>query len=174
MTFDPYLTVPPHIQFHIAVALISLMLGPVALYRTKRDRVHKMIGYTWVVCMAAVALSSFTITSFGVIGPFSPIHLLAIFTLWSLFAAMRHVINGRIRLHQIVMRNLYWYGLIIAGLFNFLPGRATNALFFDGREQMGYVVLGVGILALIVNTVLQKRRMSTTGIFPLEKPASVV
>lgn len=174
MTLAPYLTAAPHIQFHIAVALISLILGPFALYTKKRNRLHKTFGYIWVVTMTGVALSSFMITSFGVIGPFSPIHLLAIFTLWSLYTGIRHVVQGRINAHRVTMRNLYWYGLIIAGLFNFLPGRSTNRIFFEGQESFGYYVLGAGILILVANTVLQKRRMQNQSIFSLEKPAAMV
>ena len=174
MTFDPYLTAEPHIQFHIAAALTALCLGPIALYRRARDRTHKIIGYMWLACMVAVALSSFTITSFGVVGPFSPIHLLAVWTLWSLYLAIRHVVQGRIALHRVVMRNLYWYGLIIAGLFNFLPGRTTNALFFEGKEHLGYFVLVGGVALLVCNSIMQKRRVPTSHNFPLEKPATMV
>lgn len=174
MSLAPYLTAEPHIQLHIALALVALGLGPVALYRQRRDRVHKMFGYTWVICMVGVALSSFAITSFGVVGPFSPIHLLSIWTLWSLFIAIRHVINGRIVMHRLVMRNLYWYGLIIAGLFNFLPGRNTNRVFFEGNESAGYWVIIVGITLLVANSLLQKRRLVSGRTFPLEKPATMV
>lgn len=174
MTLEPYLTAAPHIQFHIALAIVALGLGPVALYRKRRDRIHKMYGYAWVVCMTGVALSSFTITSFGVVGPFSPIHLLSVWTLWSLFIAMRHVINGRIALHRLIMRNLYWYGLIIAGLFNFLPGRSTNRIFFEGNETAGYWIIIIGTALLVANSVLQKRRLGAGRIFTLEKPATMV
>ena len=174
MTFAPYLTAEPHIQFHIAAAILALCIGPVALYRKRRDRVHKIIGYTWVTLMALVALSSFLITSFGIVGPFSPIHLLALWTLWSLHLAIKHVVAGNIAMHRLVMRNLYWYGLIIAGLFNFLPGRSTNALFFDGREELGLWVLGAGLALWAANAMRQKRRLSTHSKFPLEKPAPMV
>ena len=90
------------------------------------------------------------------------------------------VLNGDIDLsvslaeHRLVMRNLYWYGLIIAGLFNFLPGRSTNALFFDEREELGLWVLGAGLALLAANAMRQKRRLSTHSKFPLEKPAPMV
>lgn len=178
MTLAPYLTAAPNIQLHIALALASLILGPFALYSRKRGRGHKTVGYIWVVCMAGVALSSFTIHSFAVIGPFSPIHGLALFTLWSLYAAIRHVIAGRIEMHRLTMRNLYWYGLILAGLANFLPGRSTNHIFFAENEQLGFAVIGLGILAMVLNLIAQKRRLrrtdQSTDIFPLEKPASMV
>ena len=36
------------------------------------------------------------------------------------------------------MTNLYWYGLVIAGLFNFLPGRLVNrAVLGDARADYG-------------------------------------
>ncbi|MDG1802446.1 MAG: hypothetical protein P8J02_11425 [Yoonia sp.] len=123
-------------------------------------------------------MSSFTTPSFAMIGPFSPIHGLAIVTLWSLYAALRHVIAGRIALHRMVMRNLYWHGLIIAGLFNFLPGRASNHAFFPENPQLGFVVIGLGVTALVGNTIRQKHRLTKSvqksRIFPLEKPATMV
>lgn len=178
MTLAPYLTAAPNIQLHIVLAVISLILGPVALYMRKKNCTHKIIGYIWVICMTGVALSSFTIHSFAVIGPFSPIHGLAIFTLWSLYSAIRHLIAGRIALHRLVMRNLYWYGLIVAGLANFLPGRATNHAFFPENPSHGFVVIRVGVSTLVINTIRQKQRLnksvSKSRIFPLEKPATMV
>jgi len=178
MILIPYLSAAPNTQLHIILALASIVLGPFALYRHKRDRIHKIVGYIWVICMAGVALSSFTIHSFALIGPFSPIHGLAIFTLWSLYTAIRHVIAGRIALHRLVMRNLYWYGLILAGLANFLPGRATNYAFFPENPAHGFVVIGLGVTALVINTIRQKRRLiksvPKSRIFPLEKPATMV
>lgn len=153
MTLDPYLSAPLHIQIHIVAALIALPLGPVVLYRQSRDLLHKVMGYLWVLAMVTLALSSFLITNFGIIGPFSPIHLLAVLTLWSLWTAVRHARAGRTAAHRIVLRNLYWYGLIIAGLFNFLPGRGTNRVFFDGREALGIWVIVLGLALLLGNLI---------------------
>lgn len=155
MTLVPYLSAPAVIQFHIVVATLSLVLGPVALFRRRRDRVHKVLGYVWVAAMAAVALSAFFIHSFPIIGPFSPIHLLAVLTLWSLWTGVRAAIARDIHRHQIILRSLYWRGLIIAGLVNFMPGRATNAVFFEGHEQAGWVVIVLGG-AMIVADVLRQ------------------
>lgn len=178
MTLIPYLSAAPNIQLHIILALVSIVLGPFALYRRKSDRTHRVVGYVWVICMAGVALSSFTIHSFALIGPFSPIHGLAIFTLWSLYSAIRHVIAGRVTVHRIIMRNLYWYGLILAGLANFLPGRRTNVLFFGQNEQLGYGVIAFGVALMVLSAIVQKRRQKRLSpkprIFPLEKPASMV
>jgi uncharacterized membrane protein len=66
----------------------------------------------------------------AVIGRFGPIHLPSLFAIWSIFEAMRQIYSGNSALHRRIMHNLYWYGLMIAGLVNFLPGRVTNRVFF--------------------------------------------
>ncbi|MEL6885605.1 MAG: DUF2306 domain-containing protein [Pseudomonadota bacterium] len=157
MTLVPLYTADPIVQFHVVCALLALVLGPVALYRRRRDRVHKLLGYSWVCAIAGVALSSFGIHSFAVIGPFSPIHALSLFTLWSLYEGLRLIRSGRVIGHRIVMRNLYWYGLCVAGLFNFLPGRTMNKVLLGGQDGLGYVVTGIG-LVLILLAVLRGRR----------------
>lgn len=157
MTLVPLYTADPIVQFHVVCALFALVLGPVALYRRRRDRVHKLLGYSWVCAIAGVALSSFGIHSFAVIGPFSPIHALSLFTLWSLYEGLRLILSGRVIGHRIVMRNLYWYGLCVAGLFNFLPGRTMNKVLLGGQDGLGYVVTGIG-LGLILLAVLRGRR----------------
>lgn len=157
MTLVPLYTADPIVQFHVVCALLALVLGPVALYRRRRDRVHKLLGYSWVCAIAGVALSSFGIHSFAVIGPFSPIHALSLFTLWSLYEGLRLILSGRVIGHRIVMRNLYWYGLCVAGLFNFLPGRTMNKVLLGGQDGLGYVVTGIG-LVLILLAVLRGRR----------------
>ncbi|MEL6619632.1 MAG: DUF2306 domain-containing protein [Pseudomonadota bacterium] len=157
MTLVPLYTADPIVQFHVVCALFALVLGPVALYRRRRDRVHKLLGYSWVCAIAGVALSSFGIHSFAVIGPFSPIHALSLFTLWSLYEGLRLILSGRVIGHRIVMRNLYWYGLCVAGLFNFLPGRTMNKVLLGGQDGLGYVVTGIG-LVLILLAVLRGRR----------------
>lgn len=148
MSFDPILTAPTHIQIHAAAAFLALVIGPFALLRQRRDKVHKILGYVWVLSMFLAATSSFFIHSFPLIGPFSPIHGLAILALWSLWTAMAHVRAGRYCAHAAVMRSLYWRGLMIAGLFNFLPGRTTNRIFFDDARDAGYIVIAVGLTAI--------------------------
>lgn len=149
ITLQPLLEADAIIQLHVAAASAALVLGPLALYRTRRDVLHKIVGYSWVMGMGVTALSSFWIHTFPLIGPFSPIHLLAVFALWSLFEGMRHVFAGRIRLHQEVLRSLYWRGLIVAGLFNFLPGRVTNRTVFGDAPELGYVVMALGLGGIV-------------------------
>lgn len=161
MSFSPFLDAPLIIQLHVGAALLAILIGPIALYRPQRDRVHKTIGYVWFLAMACVAVSAFFIHSFPVVGPFSPLHLFAILTLWSLWSALVHVRAGRIAAHRATLRSLYWHGLTIAGLFTFLPGRVTNRMLFDERPELGWVVIGLGAPLLAADAVRRRRRLET-------------
>lgn len=149
-SLDPLFNAPLAIHLHVAGALPALLLAPVVLWRRRRDRLHKVAGYSWVLAMALAAISSFWISGFGVIGPFSPIHLLSITTLVGLFTAVRAAIRGNYRLHRRVMHNISW-GLLAAGTLNFLPGRMTNRILLDGAGWQGFamVALAVGLAVLI-------------------------
>ena len=148
MSLAPFLAASPLIQIHAAAATLALVLGPVVIFRRRRDALHKQLGYVWVTFMALAALSSFGIWGFGVIGPFSPIHILSVLALWTLWTSIRAARARDIRRHELALRNLYWRGLIVAGLLNFLPGRSTNRSFFPENPAFGWVVIGVGLTLL--------------------------
>ena len=156
MTLAPFLDAPVYIQLHASTAALAVVLGPFVILRNRRDRLHKTGGYIWVLAMFVVAVSSFWIKEFGLIGPLSPIHLLSVLTLWSLWAGLRHAFAGRIDLHRRVFQNLYWRGLLIARLFNFMPGRATNRSVFPETPDAGWVVIALG-LTLILGDVARRR-----------------
>ena len=91
-----------------------------------------VVGYLWAALMAIVALSSFLIHELRLIGAFSPIHLLSIFTLWSLYMGIRAAKDRRINAHRRWMQNLYVMALLITGAFTFLPGRTMHMVLFGG------------------------------------------
>ncbi|MCF2871978.1 DUF2306 domain-containing protein [Octadecabacter sp. G9-8] len=150
MSFEPFLTAPLHIQIHVAAAVISVALGPLPLYRQRRDRLHKISGYIWVIAMFTVALTAFMIHSFAVLGPFSPLHGFALLTFWSLWRGVTLARRGHIHAHQATFRSLYWFGLMIAGLANFMPDRRTNEAVFAGQDHLGWWVIGAGAMVLIL------------------------
>jgi len=80
--------------------------------------------------MALVAVSSFWIHDIRMIGPFSPIHLLSIFTLAMLVVAVMHARRHRVDRHRKAMTTIFIGALIIAGVFTFLPGRIMHAVAF--------------------------------------------
>jgi uncharacterized membrane protein len=121
MTFDPLLAAPAIVQLHVAGALAALVVGPLAWARRQRDIWHKGLGRLWVGTMAVVALSSFGIHDARVIGPFSPIHLLSVLVLWSLWQGVAAARAGQRADHAQTMRALYVWGLVVPGVFTLLP-----------------------------------------------------
>lgn len=156
MTLLPVLTASPFIQIHICAALTALILGPAVLYRRRRDRLHRRLGYVWVGTMAILALSSFAIpshfTSFGL----GPLHGFAVWTLWSLWAGVRHAIRRNREAHEAVFRSLYTNGLLVAGAFTFLPGRTVNRTVFGEASDWGWAVI-VAVLIVVLIRVLASR-----------------
>ena len=80
--------------------------------------------------MLYVSISSFWIHSIKVVGLFSPIHLLSIFTIWTLYKSVQAVRRKNIAKHKRMMKLLYVLGLVITGLFTLLPNRTMYEVFF--------------------------------------------
>jgi len=156
MTLDPFLTTTPVIQIHILSAIIGLTIGPFAIYRSQRDRVHKALGYVWVGAMAVLALSAFWIEAFWSPYYFGPLHLFAVLTLWSLWVGVRAAIRRDFDKHQRIFRSLYMTGLIITGLLTFLPGRTINRMVFGDRPELGWAIIA-GLLVWGLYRILAPR-----------------
>ena len=81
MSLAPLLDAAPAIPLHAFAAMAAFALGLVQFAAPKGTLPHRTIGWIWVLLMACVAISSFWIHTIRLAGPFSPIHLLSIFTL---------------------------------------------------------------------------------------------
>ncbi|MEP9370554.1 DUF6622 family protein [Mesorhizobium sp. KR1-2] len=134
MTLQPLLEASPVIQIHAVSAIAALLLGAVVLFRRKGDRLHKLGGRIWVVLMATVAISSFFIHIIRMWGPWSPVHLLAIVTLFGLVKAIMMIRSRKVVQHARIMKMVYSGGLVIAGFFTFMPGRVMHAVLFGAPE----------------------------------------
>lgn len=146
MTLAPLLAASFAIQIHVALALVALVLGPFVLWRQRRDRAHKVMGYVWVCVLGGAALVSFAITSpFTPIG-LSPIHLLSVYALFGIYVAMRAIYRRDVATHRQVMQNLYVRGAALAGAFNFLPGRTMQRILIPDTPALGYVVIAAVLL----------------------------
>lgn len=66
----------------------------------------------------------------GCVGPFSPIHLLSIFTLAMLPLAVWRAHTHRVTDHRRIMILLFTGALVVAGLFTLVPGRIMHQVFF--------------------------------------------
>ena len=118
------------IPFHALAALAAAALGAVQLWRPKGGRAHRQLGYLWVVLMASVAISGLFIHEIRMFGRFSPIHLLSLLTLASLWVAISRARRRDIRGHRRVMVLLFWLALVLTGFFTFWPGRVMHKLLF--------------------------------------------
>ena len=146
MSLTPILALSPIIQIHICAALIALFVGPFAIWRRSRDRLHKVLGYVWVSAMAGAALSSFGIAShFSSIG-IGPIHLLSLYGLSGLWLAMRAIYQRDIKQHAEIMENVYVRGVALAGAFQLLPGRSFQRALIPDLPGLGYVVIAVVVV----------------------------
>ena len=139
--FEPLLEAPLQIQIHAVAAIVAMGLGPVALYRKRRDRLHKMVGYVWFVAMAAVVGSSFFIFRIQLIGPFSPIHALSIFAGFQLVSGLRAALRRDISRHLQIMKGLYFGAMGVAGVFTLMPGRIMARILFGEHQLEGFITV---------------------------------
>lgn len=130
MSLQPLLDAAPVIQVHAFAALAALALGIVQLSAPKGTLPHRSMGWVWVALMTLVAGSSFWIHGFRMIGAFSPIHGLSIFTLVMLPFAVLHARRHRADRHRKAMIGIFTGALVIAGLFTLWPGRIMHAVVF--------------------------------------------
>jgi uncharacterized membrane protein len=98
--------------------------------------------------MAVMALSSFFISGWRVIGPFGPIHLISIFVLQGLISGLSDARAARIAAHKATMQSIYWWGIGLAGLLTLMPGRRLNDALFGTHPETGYLVVAAGLLLL--------------------------
>jgi len=131
MTLTPLLDAPPAIQIHAFAAIAAFTVGLVQLTAAKGTIPHRLIGWSWVILMLTVAVSSFFIHELRFWGPWSPIHLLSILVLATLPLAVLHARRHDIARHRMAMLMLFTGALVIAGGFTFLPGRIMHAVVFS-------------------------------------------
>ena len=120
------------IPSHALTAVAAVVLGVVQLASAKGTATarHRALGCAWVGLMTYVATSSFFISELKLWGAFSPIHLLSIWTLFSLVMAVYCAWQGNIRQHKIWMVLLYILALLVTGVFTLWPGRVMHGVLF--------------------------------------------
>ncbi|MBM3117772.1 DUF2306 domain-containing protein [Jeongeupia naejangsanensis] len=102
---------------HLATASWAMLAGGVQLALPKGGDRHRWLGRSWVLAMLVVALSSFGLGAApGRVVGFGPIHLLSLWVLWCLWAAIVRVRAGHIAAHRRYVIGAY-IGTVVAGLF---------------------------------------------------------
>jgi uncharacterized membrane protein len=121
----------PLIAIHLMCALAALAIGAWQLVRSANgDGGHRLIGWSWVLCMGAAVISSAFIRDYRMpnIAGFTPIHLFTLYVAWHLPRGVYFAKTGQIAAHRATMRGLYFGGCVVAGLFTLLPGRFLGNL----------------------------------------------
>lgn len=120
----------PAIQFHALAALGAFLLGAVQFSTRAGATAHRRLGYFWVSLMFFVTISSFFISANPVIGPYSWIHGLSVFTTVALIAGVVAAWRGQRQMHRAIMTNVFWFALVLTGIFTLLPGRLMHQVVF--------------------------------------------
>ena len=110
--------------------MAALTFGIVQLAAPKGTLPHRTLGWIWAVLMAVVAGGSFLIHEIKLWGDWSPIHVLSIFTLVMLVVGVTAARAHDVRRPRTAMIGIFAGGLVIAGVFTFLPGRIMHAVVF--------------------------------------------
>ena len=121
------LTIP--IAIHLAAVVPAVVIGVIQLAAKKGTRPYKALGWVWVLAMAVAAVSSFWIFGIAKGGGYSWIHLLSVWTLFCLVAAIWFIRRGNVRAHKYFMVGTC-LGLAGAGFGALAPGRTLYLLFF--------------------------------------------
>jgi uncharacterized membrane protein len=170
MSLEPLLSAHPIIQLHAYAATLAFLLGGVVLFQRKGTPRHKRLGMSWVALMVIVSVSSFFIWELRVFGLFSPIHLLSIITLGSLWQGVRYARQRNIKGHIRTMQILYLMAIVVTGWFTFMPGRTMNRVVF-GPEGAGPVESAIFLVASIAVGAATVWLVKRAGNWPQRKAA---
>ena len=130
MSLSPLLQSSFAIQLHAFAAMAAFALGLVQFAAPKGTLPHRTIGWIWVTLMTVVSVTAFFIHELRLWGAWSPIHLLAIFTLVMLPLAVLHARRHNVTSHRRAMISIFTGALLVAGAFTLFPGRIMYRVLF--------------------------------------------
>src|SRR5579884_880651 len=112
---------------HLTTVLAALPLGISQLVLPKGTLRHRIVGYIWIVLMVTTAIVSFWVHTINKNG-LSPIHLFSVLTLVTAPIIVWAARTGRVENHRRAVLGLMLGGLVVAGIFTFIPNRALGQL----------------------------------------------
>ena len=131
LDLTPLLNVPLSVQVHVAAAVFAMVVGVVIFLLPKGTGFHRLLGWSWVGSMIIVAATSVAMIADMRTG-INPLHAFTALTVVSLWAGLTGIRRGDVKRHAGSMVGLYVGGLIIAGVFAFIPGRVMWQVVFGG------------------------------------------
>lgn len=121
--------IPAVVWLHLATIGVALVTTPILLLRPRGDRLHRLLGWTWVVAMFSTALISFSIRLSNA-GALSAIHLFSAATLIVVPVIVFSARTHRISRHRRGVRIAVSGALLSAGFFTFPFNRLLGAWLF--------------------------------------------
>ena len=112
---------------HLSTVFFALPLGVSQLVLPKGTVRHRVAGYVWCALMVTTAIVSFAVHEINP-GGLSPIHVFSVITLVVTPLIVFYARTGRVAAHQRSVLGLMLGGLMLAGLFTFIPSRALGSL----------------------------------------------
>lgn len=114
---------------HLATIAPASLIGVYLLLTTKGTRSHKLLGKVYMSLMLVTAIV--TLFMSARLGPrflnhFGYIHLFSVLALYNVTAAYLAARRGNLLAHRLNMITLYVGGILIAGVFAFMPGRLLH------------------------------------------------
>ncbi|MFZ5605254.1 MAG: DUF2306 domain-containing protein [Pseudomonadota bacterium] len=119
-----------HISIHLLAAFWVLTAGTLQLVMQKGTLAHRAVGWSWMLAMLVVAVSSFWIK--GIVDwlwGYGPIHLLSIWVIICVVLSVQGARTGNIKRHKGFAVGAFC-GAVGAGLFALAPGRLLNQYLF--------------------------------------------
>lgn len=116
-------------QIHLAAAISAFVIGLYQLIGPKGRTPHRLLGYVWLALMLTAAVSSFWLRGINH-GLFSFIHILSGWTVVVAPMILYAARTKNIKRHRSMATGLFMGGLVVAGLFAFMPGRLLWHVFF--------------------------------------------
>src|SRR3979490_3265931 len=130
MSLAPLLNAAPEVQVHAFAAITAFVLGVVQRGAPKGTRPPRTLGWVWVVLLLVISASSFLIHGIRMWGPWSPIHILSVFSPIMLIVGALAGRGHGVRTHRITMISIVAGALVLAGLFTQVPGRIMHSVVF--------------------------------------------
>lgn len=153
MSLAPLNSASGVIQIHAWVAIFSLFLGALVLWRRKGTSSHRWYGRVWLIAMLATAGTSFFIHELRTWGIWSAIHILSLITLVLMIRAYVAIRQRKIKRHADLIKSTYYNALLLATFFTFMPGRIMHEVVFGqttGPQSEPIFPLWIWIVAGVV------------------------
>jgi uncharacterized membrane protein len=135
LSLDPLLGAPTLVQLHAVAGLLALVLGGLRLAWTGREPVERGLGWSFLGLLVVAAGSSLLLTppdgAVRLLGV-TPHHGFAVLALAGAGAAVVAAGYGKRLARQRIMTATFAGVLLMAGLFEMIPGRLLNAVLAGG------------------------------------------